>query len=439
MISLRQTIASGPASKIGIGPPVAFEHNCCNPVSGSDIREREGAFGAMKLSRKVWHRLRELLPVKGFCFDRPIVLLQSDDWGRAGLRDREGFELLRSAGLELGQRPYDFHSLETAEDISELRHVLRRHRDSTGRCPCMGVNFVVANLDLKRMAAQGLREIHLLPLAEGLPDGWNRLGLLQAYRDCVGEGFFYPALHGTTHFCRAVVERHLNDAGERGELLRRLWDAGTPYIHWRMPWIGYEYWDPEQPEDERFLSAAIQSELIGSGVGAFAKLFSAVPRSACAPGYRANEDTHRAWAEYGIRVAQNGPGTLMPPHSDRHGMLQLYRNVDFEPAVDPSFSVERCVRDAEDCFALGIPAIVSLHSINFHSSVRDFRSRTLEGLDLFFSTLEAKHPDVLYLHDEDLYNLVSKGAYESIGGVVRVKVTQKSFAKGQLSKRQISQ
>ena len=27
------------------------------------------------------------------------------------------------------------------------------------------------------------------------------------------------------------------------------------------------------------------------------------------PGYRANDDTHRAWAQHGIRVAQNGPGT----------------------------------------------------------------------------------------------------------------------------------
>jgi hypothetical protein len=389
--------------------------------------------------RKVWHRVRELLPVKGFCFDRPIVLLQSDDWGRAGLRDREGFDQIRSAGLELGERPYDFYTLETAEDTSALRQVLRRHRDSTGRPPCMGVNFVVANLDLKRMAEHGLREIHLLPLAEGLPDGWNRPGLLQAYREGVAEGIFYPALHGTTHFCRAAVERHINDAGERGEFLRRLWHAGTPYIHWRMPWIGYEFWDPEKSEDERFLSAEIQAELIGSAVGAFAKFVSAVPRSACAPGYRANESTHRAWAEYGIRVAQNGSGSLLPPHSDRYGMLQLYRNVDFEPAVDPAFSVERCVHDAEDCFARGIPAIISVHSINFHSSVRDFRSLTVESLDQFFSELEAKHPDLLYLHDEDLYNLVSKGAYENIGGAVRVSVAQRTFTKGQFAKGQESQ
>ena len=43
----------------------------------------------------------------GFRFSRPLVLLQSDDWGRVGVRDAEGQEELRAAGLSLGERPYD--------------------------------------------------------------------------------------------------------------------------------------------------------------------------------------------------------------------------------------------------------------------------------------------------------------------------------------------
>ena len=66
------------------------------------------------------------------------------------------------------------------------------------------------------------------------------------------------------------------------DLLRTLWQAGTPYIHWRMPWIGYEYWDPEKAGDERFLPADEQRELIGKAVGIFAKTFS----SAAAVGLR---------------------------------------------------------------------------------------------------------------------------------------------------------
>jgi hypothetical protein len=392
----------------------------------------------LRLIRKLWQRGLDVLPVAGFHFDRPLVLFQSDDWGRVGLRDREGLEQLQCSGLALGERPYDLYTLETAGDLAALSEVLKRHRDSGGRNPCLQMNFVLSNLDFARMSADDFRQIHLLPLAEGPPQGWERPGLLDAYRQGIADGVFYPALHGTTHFCRSAVERHMAGNDESAKLLRTLWQAGTPYIHWRMPWIGYEYWDPEKIEDERFLSAEVQQELIGRSVGSFAKLFSGLPRSACAPGYRANDDTHRAWARHGIRIAQNGPGVITPPHFDRHGILHLARVVEFEPAVDPRFTVEDCLRQAESCFERGLPAIVSLHAINFHSTMRDFRDPTLRFFDEFLTAIESKHSNLLYLHDEDLYELVKNGFYTSSSGRSQASVTMKKFTRSGLPRQQKS-
>jgi len=385
--------------------------------------------------RKIWRRGLDLLPHHGFHFDRPLVLIQSDDWGRVGLRDEAGLEQLRASGLVLGDRAYDFYTLETAEDLAALSSVLSHHRDSSGRNPCVGMNFILSNLDFAKMSSDAFREIHLLPLAEGLPQGWSRPGLVAAYRQGIADGVFYPAMHGSTHFCQSAVERSLSENGERAALLRTFWQAGTSYIHWRMPWIGYEYWDAEKAEDERMLAADTQRTLIGQTVGAFAKMFSTLPRSACAPGYRANDDTQRAWAQHGIRVAQNGTGMLAPVHFDRFEILHLFRTVEFEPATDASFSVEQCLRQAEACFERGLPAIVSVHSINFHSTVRDFRSRTLQALDEVFGALESKHEDLLYLHDENLYELASQGSYETPQGVVQVKVTRKTFTKAGLARQ----
>lgn len=384
--------------------------------------------------RKLWQRGRALLPVEGFFFDRPLVLLQSDDWGRVGLRDRAALEELQAAGWTLGERPYDFYSLETAQDVAALSQFLKRHRDTTGRPACIEMNFLSANLDFARMAAEDFRHIHVRALPDGLPDGWQRPGLFEAYREGVDAGVFYPSLHGQTHFCASAVEREIVAGGERSALLRTLWKAGNPYIHWRMPWIGYEYWDPEQPADRRFLSAESQANAIGVAVGNFTRFFSTLPRSACAPGYRANEDTHKAWAHFGVRVAQNGPGTFTPPHLDGFGLLHLYRTLDFEPALNEGLSVDASVNAARECFARGIPTIVSIHSINFHSSVKDFRSRTLELLDQFLSALEAKHPDLLYLHDEDLHNLVQSGAYASESNAVKVGVSRRSFTRSSVTK-----
>ena len=111
----------------------------------------------MNLAQKLWQRGRDLFPIAGFHFDRPLVLLQSDDWGRVGLCDQEGLEQLRSARIALGERPYDFYTLETAEDLAALSGVLKRHRDSSGRNPCIGMNFILANLDFAKMSADGFR------------------------------------------------------------------------------------------------------------------------------------------------------------------------------------------------------------------------------------------------------------------------------------------
>jgi len=355
-------------------------------------------------------------------FSRPLVLLQSDDWGRVGVRDREGYEQLRASGIHLGENPYDYYSLETAEDVIALRDLLKRHRDSTGRPACLVMNFLLANLDFQRTADSGCKNISLKPLSQGLPGAWKRPGLFEAYRQGISDDVFYPALHGLTHFCRRAVERALVSPGDRNDLLHTLWKAETPYIYWRMPWIGYEYSNPEKPHPG-FLDAEAQDNLIAEAAREFRKFFATAPLSACAPGYRANSDTCRAWSDCGIRVAQDGSGGAMPPHMDEWGMLNLHRTIDIEP-FERDLPLEKYVQLAESCFERGIPAIVSVHSINFHSSLKDFRGPALRVLDEFLSALEAKHPDLLYAHDINLYELVTRGKFKGPRGPVSVEVKQ---------------
>jgi len=384
----------------------------------------------MSLFQKLIRRGRSLLPIHGYYFDRPLLLLQSDDWGRAGLRDHEGAQQLQNDGLHLGERPYDFYTLETAQDLAALSQLLKRHRDASGRPACIEMNFILANLDFPRMVSEDFLKIYLRALPDGLPDAWQRPGLFEAYREGIDAGVFFPALHGQTHFCQQAMERELASQGERSKLVKTLWKSGTPYIHWRMPWIGYEYWDPENLDSERFLSAEQQQAAIGAAVGNFVRMFSTLPRSACAPGYRADETTHKTWAHFGVRVAQNGPGSESPPHLDRFGVLHLYRTLDFEPAVDEKLSVGRCLEAISQNFSDGLPAIVSIHSINFHSTVKDFRTKTLTLLDEFLSAVEAKFPSLLYLHDGDLYDLTQTGTYAPGEKANAVGVTRRAFRRG---------
>jgi hypothetical protein len=332
-------------------------------------------------------------------FDRPLVLFQSDDWGRAGVRDREGWEELRAAGLNLGEKPYDFYSLETANDLHALGEVLIKRRDSTGRRPSMVMNFIMANVGFDRFVPRQ-KKIPLRPLTEGLPGAWHRPQLFEAYREGIRERVFYPALHGLTHFCERAIARELDTGGDRSELVRKLWNAQTSYVHWRMPWIGYEYWDPEMQPTRRFLTLDDQRTAIKRAAEIFRELFASVPFSACAPGYRANADTRTAWFENGVRVAQNGPGERSGPYLDENGMLFTFRTVEMEPAIERC-DLERLMTQAEESLAYGLPAVISIHSINFHSTVKNFRMPTLKLLDEFLTALEKKWPHMLYEHDAD--------------------------------------
>jgi hypothetical protein len=382
----------------------------------------------MNLVRKIWNRCQDLLPVRGFFFDRPLVLFQSDDWGRAGVRDREGWEELRAAGFNLGQKPYDFYSLETAEDLHALGKVLRKHRDSTGRRPSLVMNFIMANVDFDCCFNPGQKQIPLRPLTAGWPGTWHRPQLLDAYQQGIRERLFFPALHGLNHFCERAMARERDAGGERAELIRRLWHAQTPYIHWRMPWIGYEYWDPEKRPADRFLSAAEQQDAITRAAEIFRELFAAMPFSACAPGYRANPDSRTAWFESGVRVAQSGPGERRRPYLDGAGMLVTFRTVEMEPAIERC-PVEKLVKQVGECFAAGVPAVISIHSINFHSTIQDFRTSTLQLMDEFLTAIEKRWPDLLYLHDADLFSLATEGSYAGEDGRVRVGVAS-AGAKG---------
>jgi hypothetical protein len=335
------------------------------------------------------------------------VILQSDDWGRVGVRDQDGYDQLRSCGIRLGERPYDFYSLESVEDLRALASLLSSHRDSEGNNPRLVMNFCVANLDFSAMQQNEFRKIRLLPLAHGLPGRWARPGLLEEYRAGVKENVFFPALHGLTHFCVPAVESILAENSQHADLLRVFWEAETPYIHWRMPWVGHEYSNPGS--NPHFIEAQQQRVLIREACRMFEELFGFRPASACAPGYRSNRSTHRAWAEGGIRVAQNGTGaSLKSLFFDEFGMLQIFRSIDFEPGLG-HLELESHLQIADASFARGIPFIISIHSINFHSSLKDFRTPTLAALDDFLTSLESRYPELLYITDAELYSVATAG------------------------------
>jgi len=110
------------------------------------------------------------------------------------------------------------------------------------------------------------------------------------------------------------------------------------------------------------------------------------------------------------------------PHFDRSGLLHTYRSLDFEPALDPALRVENCVVAAKKWFSAAVPFIISVHSINFHSTLAPFRQRTLPLLLGLLCALGKSYPDVLFVNCRQLLEIVETGAYETGGGRAQISV-----------------
>jgi hypothetical protein len=111
------------------------------------------------------------------------------------------------------------------------------------------------------------------------------------------------------------------------------------------------------------------------------------------------------------------------PSFDEHGLLHTYRSLDFEPALNPDLRWEDCFRRAESWLLRGLPLIISVHSINFHSTLAPFRQKTLPLLEALLTALKKRFPDLLYINDGQLLEIVETGGYRSASGIIPVAVS----------------
>ena len=290
---------------------------------------------------------------------RPIVVIQSDDWGRVGIPSLDALDRLKTAGAKVGNSAWDYYGLESVQDIEALGNTLALIADRDGNSPCFTANFVMANADLERMRAERYEAFRWVGLADGFPKPWSD-DLVSAYRKLIAGKLFEPALHGFTHFNVQELLHCLRADSERGKRARLLVENDVPYLASVTP--EYNFALVSRQGGEHFLSEHEQADWISKGVDLFASVFGAKPSTTCAPGYRANLVTRKLWREAGIESAQM-MGTQ--PVALVGGLVDTQRNVVFEPALDSGDVVARAMGEARRAIRKGLPVVICSHSINY--------------------------------------------------------------------------
>ncbi len=336
-------------------------------------------------------RLYAIAPV------RPIVVIQSDDWGRVGLPSLASMERLQAAGVPIGASPWDFYGLESEDDVIRLGDMLSEFCDGDGKPACFTANFVMANADLEWMRRENFQAFRWKSIDLGFPSPWSET-LLPAYRRNIDRGLFYAGLHGFTHFNVSAMIKLLTETSARGDRMRQLACHGVPYLASLTPECNFALVE-RQGKDERFLPESDQESWIESGVSLFTRAFGQQPITTCAPGYRANEATFRIWQRYGLEAAQMiGQRGI----SASRALVILERNVAFEPALTRAAAVEKAIGAACRAVECGFPIIVCSHSINYISRFLGYAEEGRRHLGVLLRRLLEVFPNLRFAADCDI-------------------------------------
>ena len=359
---------------------------------------------------------------RGYHTNRKLVCIESDDWGSIRMPSKQTFDKL----ISLGDNPQDdaFLSndcLECQNDLDALFEVLSGVSDRWGRPAVITANFAVANPDFDRIDYKyGIYEYEpfLRTYERYYPNG-NIKGIID---EGVKEKVFVPQLHCREHL---NVNRWMQDLGTHKKDTCLAFDnkmIGTGTSFSQDNPFGYmdafnANWTTE-PELEKIVDDA--AKIFCDAFGYESKTFVA----SCFVWNASLERILREKGLIGIQTAEwqnlprktaNGYGYRRVLHyagqKNREGQVYSVRNCSFEPAItnDPEASEEKCFREVARAFAVGKPAVINSHRLNYISCINpDNAKKNLASLTKLLNRIVETYDDAEFISSDNLIEIMLK-------------------------------
>jgi len=376
---------------------------------------------SMPLLRKAhtaWAMARS--QVRGWRCRRPIVVMESDDWGGIRMSSRADCDRLAALGYPMKRSPYSLGALETDEDLDRLFEVLASVKDSRGRPACMTANMVTANPDFAKIRAADFSEYFYEPATVTLARSPERQGVARRYADGLERRLFVPQLHAREHVRWWEWLRALRAGSAEARTTFEMGMCGVPLAASRE---GLGFFAPPYQDDETLARNGVDLEaVVGEGAELFERQFGFRSLSTVAPNYTWTDRVERAWAHLGIRYIQGGifqrcpgsQGLVRKPHylgqQSRGGGFYMVRNAVLEPTASGEAEGDHCARQVAWAFRIHQPAILCMHRVNFIGSIEPAnREQGLEQLSRLLQTLVKGWPGLIFLSSPELGYLVEHG------------------------------
>lgn len=305
---------------------------------------------------------------------RPVVIVESDDWGPGPASDALALQRIAAA--------------------------LASVRDADGRPAVMTLGVVLGKPDGAAILGEGCRHYHRSTL-----DAVEYRPVVQAMREGCAAGVFTLQRHGLEHcWPDALLER------ARQEPVLQAWLGDPAARSEALPSPLQSRWVDAAVLPSRELSEAKVQSAVAEEAALFARLFGAAPAVAVPNTFVWNDTVERAWADTGVRWVVScgrryegrGPdGGLMPPtrqtmnaQAGTAGVRYVVRDAYFEPAR--GHRAEQVWQAVAERSALGRPTLLETHRDNF-TGAPEVAERALAELERALRGVLRDWPEVCFL------------------------------------------
>jgi hypothetical protein len=304
---------------------------------------------------------------------RPVVIIESDDWG---------------AG-----------PVEQSDVLDTLASLLADFSDHDGRHPVMTLGVILAGADGKKMNATGNYQRQLLSAEACAP-------VLASINRGIDAGVFEPQLHGMEHFWPPALVA----ASEKDSSVRAWLDQAPESVTEELPsplqsrWVNASVL-PSKPLSRTEVTHAVREE-----AGVFQDIFGCPPYVAVPPTFIWDDAVEQAWAAAGVGVIvtpgrryesrdeQGRPsGSRTPIFNGQQtlgGIVYVVRNSYFEPSFGHTAgsAVSLLALKTE----LGQPALFETHRFNFLGS-HETQTRSVDELGRFLLQALELYPNLAFM------------------------------------------
>ncbi len=373
----------------------------------------------MNFRQIITHNLEN---IPGWRSRHHIVVFESDDWGSIRMPSLDVYKKILNYGIRVDNCHYCKNdSLATEEDLTRLFEVLNSVKDRHEKPAVLTANLVVANPDYERIHSCNFEQYFYRSIFEEIPQHYGCKHSLDLWQEGNKKGFFVLQSHGREHL---NVNRWMQYLRGNYPETRLAFSLGVYGISKNISSENRKSFlaafDFDKPEEE-----AIVNGIALEGLDIFERYFGFRSKSFIAPNYTWGKSLEATLKQGGVSYIQ---GQMISKYvkagnknekirlryigkENNFGQIDLCRNSIFEPSSDKCKDwVDSCLADIEIAFRWHHPAIISVHRVNFISSLNvSNRDDNLKHFEHLLKEIVKRWSDVEFMSSDKLGDLIVKG------------------------------